>query len=267
MAEGEIRRRVTAILRDIGHDGPCELEWWSIYTANTLCLDEYRHGRVAFIGDAAHIVPIFGVRGLNNGLADAKNIAWKLAYRLRGEAAEALLDSYTPERRGATLDVFANAVPSTRFMTPPSRGWAPLREAVLSLSVRHDFARGFANPYQMEPYTYADSPLTLPAEGPGPAPGALAPNLRLAHGHLLDGAGPGFTLLAFAPEPEGLAEELRVLDPRLVVLSQPPDGAAASRYGGGACLLRPDLHIAARWPRLDRGAVVAALRRILERGA
>jgi 3-(3-hydroxy-phenyl)propionate hydroxylase len=267
VAEAEIRRRVQAILQDIGHDGAWELEWWSIYTANTLCLDAYRHGRVAFIGDAAHIVPIFGVRGLNNGLADAENIAWKLAYRLRGEAAEALLDSYTPERRGATLDVFANAVPATRFMTPPSRGWALLREAALSLAVRHDFARGFANPRQMQPYTYAESPLTLPAGGPGPVPGALAPNLRLENGHLLDGAGPGFTLLAFAPVPDGLAARLRALDPRLVVLSQPPDGAASSRYGGGACLLRPDLHIAARWPAIDADAIAATLRRILGGGA
>ena len=77
-----------AILADIGHDKPWELEWWSIYSANTLCLDDYRHGRVFFIGDAAHIVPIFGVRGLNNGLADADNIGWKLGLVLNGEAGE-----------------------------------------------------------------------------------------------------------------------------------------------------------------------------------
>ena len=79
MREENIRARVGAILGDIGHDKPWELEWWSVYSANTLCLDDYRHGRVFFIGDAAHIVPIFGVRGLNNGLADAENLGWKLA--------------------------------------------------------------------------------------------------------------------------------------------------------------------------------------------
>ena len=87
-----------------------------------------------FIGDAAHIVPIFGVRGLNNGLADAQNIGWKLALVLHGEADDGLLDSYSPERRGATLDVFANATKSTRFMTPPTRGWRLMRDAALSLS-------------------------------------------------------------------------------------------------------------------------------------
>ena len=135
LREENIRARVGAILADIGHTKPWELEWWSIYSANTLCLDDYRHGRVFFIGDAAHIVPIFGVRGLNNGLADADNIGWKLARVLNGEADERLLDSYSPERRGATLDVFANATKSTRFMTPPTRGWRLAREAALSLSL------------------------------------------------------------------------------------------------------------------------------------
>ncbi|NNM00222.1 MAG: NAD(P)-binding protein, partial [Gammaproteobacteria bacterium] len=104
VAEAAVRGKVAAILAEIGHAGDWELEWWSIYTANTLCLDEYRAGRVFFIGDSAHIVPIFGVRGLNNGLADAHNIGWKLAAVIDGSAAPALLDTYSPERRGATLD-------------------------------------------------------------------------------------------------------------------------------------------------------------------
>ncbi|MEQ1615794.1 MAG: FAD-dependent monooxygenase, partial [Hyphomicrobiaceae bacterium] len=44
--EANVRGRVTAILADIGHQGAWQLEWWSIYTANTLCLDDYQHGRV-----------------------------------------------------------------------------------------------------------------------------------------------------------------------------------------------------------------------------
>src|SRR5690606_3305574 len=128
---------------------------------NTLALDDYRDGRIVFIGDSAHIVPIFGVRGLNNGLADAHNIGWKLAWLLNGKATPALIDSYTPERRGATLDVFANAVKSTRFMTPPSTGWRLMRDAALSLALRDPRAGALANPRQMTPYTYAESPGVL----------------------------------------------------------------------------------------------------------
>ena len=139
-------------------------------------LDDYRDGRIFFIGDSAHIVPIFGVRGLNNGMADGQNIGWKLAWVLNGYASEALLDSYTPERRGATLDVFANATKSTRFMTPPTHGWQVMRDAALSLALTRPSAGRLANPRQMTPYTYADSPATT-ADGTGfsagPVPGAM----------------------------------------------------------------------------------------------
>ena len=283
--EATIRARVGAILVDLGHRGPWELEWWSIYTANTLALDDYRHGRVIFIGDSAHIVPIFGVRGLNNGLADAHNIGWKLAYVLKGEAGETLLDSYSPERRGATLDVFANATKSTRFMTPPTRGHRLVREAVLSLALTEDFARGFANPRQMQPYTYGQSPLT-PFAGrdaefdAGPVSGAALANVRLADGFLSDHLGDGFTALIFADgavpaDIAALVASLAAREPRFraVVaggtLEHPcavpiadPAGRLANAYGavpGTLYLVRPDLHVAGRWRQAVPAEVLITL--------
>ena len=105
LKEENVRRRIRSILEMIGEQAEWKLEWWSLYKAYTLALDDYRHQRVMFIGDAAHLVPIFGVRGLNSGIADAMNVAWKLAYVMKGQAHEKILDSYSPERRGATLDV------------------------------------------------------------------------------------------------------------------------------------------------------------------
>ncbi|MEZ5929449.1 MAG: FAD-dependent monooxygenase [Parvularculaceae bacterium] len=81
-----VRANVAGVLKEIGYAGNWELEWWSSYTANTLLLDDYRDGRIFFIGDSAHIVPIFGVRGLNNGLIDAFNIGWKIAMVASGAA-------------------------------------------------------------------------------------------------------------------------------------------------------------------------------------
>lgn len=249
LREPAIRAAVAAVLADLGRDGDWDLEWWSVYSANTLALPDYRYGRVFFIGDSAHIVPIFGVRGLNNGFADAHNIGWKLAWLLAGRAAPALLDSYTPERRGATLDVFANAARSARFMTPQTRGTRILRDAALSLALDHPFAGRFANPRNMVPYTYADSPLTLPDRDTGlsgPAAGELAFDADLGNGYLLDAAGPGFTLIDFGDCFAGAAPGT----PDLTILRHPPDGPAAERYGasrGDAWLLRPDLHVAARW--------------------
>jgi 3-(3-hydroxy-phenyl)propionate hydroxylase len=272
--EENIRARVGAILADIGHTKPWELEWWSVYSANTLCLDDYRHGRVIFIGDAAHIVPIFGVRGLNNGLADAENIGWKLALVLNGEADERLLDSYSPERRGATLDVFANATKSTRFMTPPTRGWRLAREAALSLSLKHEFPRGLANPRQMQPYTYSGSSLTPYAErdaefAGGPVCGSAAPNAKLGdRDYLLDRAGNGMTAILFcegSPDSEQVAllTQLGRVDKRFVpiVVTSGRSGSDANTVtdrdgeiarlfaatSGTLYLLRPDLHIAGRW--------------------
>ena len=285
--EPNVRSRVTAILADIGHQGPWELEWWSIYTANTLCLDEYKHGRVIFIGDSAHIVPIFGVRGLNNGLSDAHNIGWKLGLVLNGEADPRLLDSYSPERRGATLDVFANATKSTQFMTPPTRGWKLAREAALSLAIHHEFPRGLANPRQMQPYTYSSSPLSRPSADEvaftaGPICGAACPNVKLGDGrYLLDLAGTGYTGLLFADRPLVTAEAellsaLRTLDrrftpivvamaaaniPGAIVTDQ--NGDAVRLFGASAgtfYLLRPDLHVAGRWRHLEAKQIIAALR-------
>ena len=261
--EDVVRASVSAVLAEIGHTGDWELEWWSVYSANTLALDDYRDGRVFFIGDSAHIVPIFGVRGLNNGLADAQNIGWKLGRVVTGRAGEGLLDSYTPERRGATLDVFANAQKSTRFMTPPTAGWRLMRDAALSLALTQDWAGQLANPRQMTPYTYADSPAVIPDAGgfgPAAALGAMLPDaVEEGGGFLSERLGPGFTLLCFGPA-------LAVTHPDLTVLSLPPGGAAAKRLGaadGSALLIRPDLHIGARWSAPSPAAVLDALATIL----
>lgn len=266
--EANIRARVGAILADIGHDAPWELEWWSIYSANTLCLDEYRQDRVFFIGDSAHIVPIFGVRGLNNGLLDAENIGWKLARVLNKTAPDALLESYSLERRGATLDVFENATKSAAFMTPPTAGYALMRKAALSLSLSQEFTRGLANPRQMVPYDYQHSPLTsadLPGFDTGPTPGSICPNLRLKNGYLLDEMGEGYTLLFFGDEDSAsaLVAAGQTEDPGFKLLRFTQEDAqiatAFDCQNGGAYLLRPDQHVAARWHILTPATLAAAM--------
>lgn len=282
--EATVRSRVGAVLAEIGHGGGWELEWWSVYSANTLALADYRDGRVFFIGDSAHIVPIFGVRGLNNGLADAENIGWKLAMVINGGACSSLLDSYTPERRGATLDVFANASRSARFMTPPTPGWRLMRDAALSLALEHPFAGQFANPRQMTPYTYAGSPMTVvddAAFSGGPIPGAVIPNQQLVAGdYLSDHLGTGFCGLLFTGPQWELAGELGELlaefEPSLRILRvgpaddcrgntvPDPDGRLAVRFDavpGSFYLLRPDMYVYGRWRELHPDRICAVLKR------
>lgn len=263
LQESSIREGVAGVLSDLGWTEPWSLEWWSVYSANTLALDDYRDGRVFYIGDSGHIVPIFGVRGLNNGLADAQNIGWKIASVIQGRASVDILESYTPERRGATMDVFANASKSSRFMTPHTRGWMLMRDAALSLALRHPFAGEFANPRNMMPYTYADSPLTTPDAqtwSGGPVPGAVALNTRSADGYLSDRFGPEFTLLCFGSAVDVPADE------SLTVLQLPADSPEAAAYDaidGTAYLIRPDMHVAARWRQAQPQDVQAAWARCL----
>lgn len=267
LREHEVRASVAAVLADLGHEGPWELEWWSVYSANTLALDDYRDGCIFYVGDSAHVVPIFGVRGLNNGLADAANIGWKLGWVLNGKAGAALLDSYTPERRGATLDVFANASKSARFMTPRTRGWRLMRDAALSLALTHPFAGTLANPRQMTAYTYNDSPAVLPDDARfagGPGVGAVMPEARLDGGFLSDRLGATFALLCFDASLARTIAAAAEDGLRVVTLPHPSPLAEAFAAGpGSAYLVRPDLHIAGRWFAADADEILSGYRRVI----
>jgi 3-(3-hydroxy-phenyl)propionate hydroxylase len=280
LTEENVRRQVGRIIDTVGEHAPWELEWWSLYKAYTLALEDYRHGPVLFAGDAAHLVPIFGVRGLNSGLADAMNAAWKVAYVVKGLAPDRLVDSYSPERRGATLEIFELAAKSTRFMTPPTRGYRRVRDAALALAVRSDLTRPLINPRQSQPYTYAASPLTSQAARDqefqsGPIAGAPIVNQRLGdNDHLLDHLGPGFTGLYFSAQgiaPAAvtqLAASLAVGDEafKLLVLAGSPAMRAYGASDGSFYLVRPDRHIAARWCKIELAEVRDAFQQALGRG-
>ena len=230
--------------------------WTSVYRAGAMTLDSYRHGRVLFAGNAAHAMPIFGVRGLNSGFDDADNLAWKLALVAQGRAGTALLDSYSQERIGAFHTNAESAMRSTEFMSPPSRGFDLLREAALSLAERHRGIAQLINPRQTEAVRYADSPLYTPDAHAiaGPLPGEVLADRPLpGGGHLLDHMGPGFALLCRPAHAAALAGDAGPLSLTLLPL-QPDDGATL--------LLRPDGHVAARWPGLPpAGALASALAR------
>jgi len=268
--------RVQAHLDMIGETAPWKPLWISIYNAKCLTLPRYRDGRVLFAGDAAHLVPIFGVRGLNSGLDDAGNLAWKLALVQQGHAGDTLLDSYSSERVLAARENIAFGAKSTEFMAPPNAGFALLREAALRLALVAPGVRSLINPRQTSPVEYVDSPLNQPDPGTafagGPRAGMPAPEARLrtsqGMGHLTEFFGSGFVALYFSNNPRlpqgvqraadasrsGVAA-LRVVrisaqgtpDPRSVVDEL---GQAWQRYGameGTLYLVRPDGYVMGRW--------------------
>jgi 3-(3-hydroxy-phenyl)propionate hydroxylase len=218
------------------------------------------HHRIVFVGDAAHLLPIFGVRGANTGFQDAQNLAWKLALVVRGAAAPALLGSYSAERVGAAREIVDEAGKSTRFMTPPTRGHRIVRDAVLSLSLRHEFVRPLFHWRTSRPHDHRASALN---SGDGPA-GDVLPDLRLCPGdHLLDHLrGDAFVLLGARPRPD-LAPVLAAATARGVPAAAVVDPALArlGLDGAAAWLVRPDQHVVARWSDATPAALDAAIRR------
>ena len=83
------------------------LRWSSVFRISMRLADRYGRGRAFIAGDAAHIHPPTGGQGMNTGIQDAHNLAWKLALVLRGEAPASLLDSYEAERRPIGAEVVA----------------------------------------------------------------------------------------------------------------------------------------------------------------
>jgi 3-(3-hydroxy-phenyl)propionate hydroxylase len=175
--EDKVTPVVAAHLEMIGIDRPWRLIWTSMYRAAAVSLDSYRSDRVVFAGDAAHLVPIFGVRGLNSGFDDAFNLGWKLASVIAGCSPDTILDTYSEERRRAWEVNVTSAMKSTEFMAPPSRGYELMRDAVLSLAKDHPAIATLIDPRQSAPIAYEGSRLNTVTrdEGSfnaGPRPGS-----------------------------------------------------------------------------------------------
>ncbi|HUR73422.1 MAG TPA: FAD-dependent monooxygenase, partial [Sporichthya sp.] len=118
-AAGGLDRRIRLIVGDT----PYEVLWRTVYRFHSRLADRMRVGRVLLAGDAAHLVAPFGARGLNSGVADAENAAWKLAAVLHGwvpeAAGEALLETYHDERHAAAVENLEITAATMRFLVPP----------------------------------------------------------------------------------------------------------------------------------------------------
>src|SRR5262249_31460116 len=162
--------RVIPRLRRVLGERPFELEWVSLYRFNCRRLDRFVHARAVFVGDAAHQVSPFGARGANSGVQDAENLAWKLAAVLRGEAGETLLASYETERMQAADENIAHSTRSTDFIAPHSAAERRLRDAVLALAPRAEFARRMVNSGRLPGGAGHHSPPSRPDRAPVPGP-------------------------------------------------------------------------------------------------
>ncbi|MFG2052957.1 FAD-dependent monooxygenase [Micromonospora sp. NPDC048930] len=254
------------------------LRWSSVFRISHGIVDRYRDGRVFVAGDAAHLHPPAGGQGMNTGIQDAWNLAWKLALAVRGVAAPGLLDSYETERRPEGEEIVGRAV----------------RMAFTDELDRADLERQFLQEMSML-LSYAGSPLVgesvadPDALRAGPGPGDRAPDVaglrRHGVGHPLRlrdlTRGTGHTLLVYADatadekaltaaaelcadvqrQASGELDAYLLLSPdaRAPRLLAPPavvdaDGAFRATYGAAGTalyLIRPDGHVGYRSQPVD----------------
>ncbi|MFE3190251.1 FAD-dependent monooxygenase [Nocardia sp. NPDC059240] len=184
----------------------------AVWRVNARLADAYRSGRVLLAGDAAHGIPPTGGHGMNVGIGDADNLAWKIAAVLTGKADESLLGTYESERRPVARQVID-------ISTANSRNRAGYR-------IDDELLLGTA---------YRDSGTLLATDGyvPSGEPGDRLPHAWLPDGRStldlvgLDPGGSGYVLLTGSELPQGLRDSCG-LSP------------------AAALLVRPDGHIAAR---------------------
>ncbi|WP_448628550.1 FAD-dependent monooxygenase [Geodermatophilus sp. URMC 64] len=278
-ASGSLDRRIRQVIGERDY----EIVWKSVYRFHSRVVDRMRVGRVLVAGDAAHLVAPFGARGLNSGVLDAENAAWKIAFVLRGWAPESLLESYHDERHAAALENIEVTTATMRFLVPGTEEEARHRRDVLQRAATDPAARAEVNSGRLaEPFWYVDSPLTTPDERrpfpgrpargdvPVPAPGVLVPDCPVTVPgrpdvvRLRQLAREGITVLVGddAALPQALPADVPVAVHRIRDLDPTPVlrealGARADEIW----VLRPDAHVAAV---LTRSADVApAVSRLL----
>lgn len=276
-----------ARIRKIIGDRPYEIVWKSVYRFHSRMVDRMRVGRVLLAGDFAHIVSPFGARGLNTGVMDAENAAWKLAFVLRGWAGEALLDSYDSERRAASRENIEVTGRTMDFLVPQTEEQQRIREERLTAALTDPSVHPQIDSGRLsEPYWYVDSPLTTPDPSrpfagrpprghvPPPAPGVALPDVPLRiegtdATRLRQVARDGLLLLAGNTVDMGrLSEQVRDATPvptRILRIADiDREGAlqqALQARPDEVWVIRPDVHIAAVCEQGDGQALRAALQR------
>jgi len=271
IAEQAPERVIPRLRQMLGKDD-FSLEWVSVYRFQCRRLERFVHGRVVFVGDAAHQVSPFGARGANSGIQDAENLAWKLALVLNGAAPDSLIETYEIERSAAADENIGHSTRSTDFIAPRSAQELRFRDAVLSLAREAPFAKRMVNSGRLSlPSTY-ESPLSTADRdtwGGTARLGAPLPDAPLVDGHgsatwLLDAIGGDEVLLC--TEADGVEPEMPGLK-RIIIGRDLIDrnGHFARRFDaspGAAYLVRPDQHLAARWRTPGTASLTAAGRRM-----
>ncbi|WP_298212345.1 FAD-dependent monooxygenase [Ferrimicrobium sp.] len=278
-------------IHEIVGQQPYELTWRSVYRFQGRVASRFRVGSVFLAGDFAHVFAPFGARGLNSGVHDVENLAWKLAMVVRGFADHRLLDSYEVERRAAALENLEVTSATMRFLVPQTDADRQRRTHLLQAAAA-GAPEAIANVDSgrlYEPFWYVDSPLTTPSPDRqfggrperglpvDPVPGTVLPDqeIEAPFGSLRHGESRrrlrqlihhGFTILTTDPSQLRIPKRMPVAvhDLHIVDPSRRLRGALDLGEEPVHIVIRPDGHIAAMVEEAD--LVPLALDRSLGKG-
>ncbi|MCK8787393.1 bifunctional 3-(3-hydroxy-phenyl)propionate/3-hydroxycinnamic acid hydroxylase [Roseomonas sp. NAR14] len=282
---------VARLLATHGADPAATLRRKVVYRFHARSAPEWSSGRVFLAGDAAHLTPPFAGQGMNSGLRDAQNLAWKLAAVLRGQLGSSLLATYQQERKDHLWQMIQLALRMGRVMAP--------RGVLHGLATRAFFhalnvwpaARDYVAQMKYKPSPYFASGFLVGGGSRGLVGRLLSqPEVAGPDGTrmLLDEAlGPGFALLVRTADPQSAFARLdqpvwAALGARRVALlpegttgGEAPDGSfvavhevtpllAGQLPPDQAVLLRPDRYVAATIPLAEAAAVAAKVEALVD---
>ncbi|MFZ4686195.1 MAG: FAD-dependent monooxygenase, partial [Hyphomonadaceae bacterium] len=266
-------------------DVDIEVQNDTVWNQNLLLAEHYGEGKVFIAGDAAHIVIPNGGLGLNTGIGDATDLAWKLAGAVQGWGGPRLLASYEAERRPVAVRnreasgrsargvlsyrTLIAAGPDLESEDTAARVYRTAVEAAALAGQKH--SQGLDG-VELG-YVYFGSPIVCEEPGvapapddriymPSTAPGARLPHMWLAGGEAVaDTLGPGFSLIQLGASTEGVGAFVTAFKAARAPLSVHhfDDPGLLRVYERRLLLVRPDLHVAWRGDRApeDLAAVVA----------
>jgi 3-(3-hydroxy-phenyl)propionate hydroxylase len=276
-----------------------------VYTHHSRIAERFVIGRVALAGDAAHLMPPWAGQGMNTGLRDAFNLAWKLTAIVRGTAAPSLLQSYEEERRTHARAMIDLSTTLGRLLSPTRTLTARSRDAFFRAATVAPGARRWILEMRFKPQPAYRSGVFLPDEDRTrrrrPAVGRMfiQPDVEVSRGtsvKLDEVLGPGFAVIGFECDPAQHLDEsgtaalrelgaavLRVVESRAGdVHRRRPDTWPGTtvvedvenllrpwflRRGANVVILRPDRYVAALGDARNLSGALVSLRSRLGRGA